>query len=127
MIRPPERLADGELESRLRAAGVQDPQLHAEFYSNVYGTRNIKDTAEKMGLSHSQWVNISAELLKLGFAVNTGWSQYQSAGSAASVDATTNACKCSASDNPSGFGARSHDTQHSGKQQPHKAGIAGYL
>jgi hypothetical protein len=66
LLRPPERLADGELEKRLRAARVQDPQLHAEFYSNIYGTRNIKDTAEKMGLSHSQWVNISADLLKLG-------------------------------------------------------------
>ncbi|MCC7527648.1 MAG: DUF4388 domain-containing protein [Candidatus Melainabacteria bacterium] len=66
LLRPPERLADGELERRLRTARVRDPQLHAEFYSNIYGTRNIKDTAEKMGLSHSQWVNISAGLLKLG-------------------------------------------------------------
>jgi len=66
LLRPPERLAEGELENRLRAARVRDPQLHAEFYSNVYGTRNIKDTAEKMGLSHSQWVNIAADLLKLG-------------------------------------------------------------
>ncbi|MBX9950648.1 MAG: DUF4388 domain-containing protein [Candidatus Obscuribacterales bacterium] len=66
LLRPPGRLAEGELENRLRAARVRDPQLHAEFYSNVYGTRNIKDTAEKMGLSHSQWVNIAADLLKLG-------------------------------------------------------------
>ncbi|HIA53302.1 MAG TPA: DUF4388 domain-containing protein [Candidatus Melainabacteria bacterium] len=66
LLRPPERLAEGELENRLRLARVRDPHLHAEFYSNVYGTRNIKDTAEKMGLSHSQWVNIAADLLKLG-------------------------------------------------------------
>ncbi len=66
LLRPPERLAEGELETRLRNARVRDPNLHAEFYSNVYGTRNIKDTAEKMGLAHSQWVTIAADLLKLG-------------------------------------------------------------
>jgi GGDEF domain-containing protein len=66
LLRPQERLADGELEHRLQMHRVPDPQLHAEFYSNIYGTRNIKDTAEKMGLSHSQWVNIAADLLKLG-------------------------------------------------------------
>lgn len=69
LLRPQERLAEGELESRLQQHHVPDPQLHAEFYSNVYGTRNIKDTAEKMGLSHSQWVNIAADLLKLGLLV----------------------------------------------------------
>lgn len=66
LLRPPERLAEGELETRLRNARVRDPNLHAEFYSNVYGTRNIKDTAEKMGLAHSQWVTIAADLLRLG-------------------------------------------------------------
>lgn len=66
LLRPPERLAEGELEHRLQLHRVPDPQLHAEFYSNIYGTRNIKDTAEKMGLSHSQWVNIAADLLKMG-------------------------------------------------------------
>ncbi len=66
LVRPPARHAVGEIERRLKKGQPIDTTMQMEFYSNIYGTRNLKDTAEKLGLTPSQWVSISANLLQLG-------------------------------------------------------------
>ncbi len=38
----------------------------SEFYSNIYGTLNLADVAEKLGLRRSQWVMAAAHFLKQG-------------------------------------------------------------
>ncbi|HEY9715784.1 MAG TPA: DUF4388 domain-containing protein, partial [Chroococcales cyanobacterium] len=48
LMRPPGRLADGEFEQRIAKGQRIDQRMQSEFYSNTYGTRNIKDTAEKL-------------------------------------------------------------------------------
>lgn len=66
LVRPPTRHAPGEVEQRLKDGQPIDPNLQMEFYSNIYGTRNIKDTAEKLNLTPSRWTSITANLLQLG-------------------------------------------------------------
>lgn len=38
----------------------------SEFYSSIYGTLNLADVAEKLGLRRSQWVMAAAHFLKQG-------------------------------------------------------------
>ncbi len=66
LVRPPARHAVGEVERRLKKGQPIDTTMQMEFYSNIYGTRNLKDTAEKLALTPSQWVSITANLLQLG-------------------------------------------------------------
>lgn len=66
LVRPPGRPAPGEIEERLKKGQPIDVNLQMEFYSNIYGTRNIKDTAEKLSLAPSRWTSITANLLQLG-------------------------------------------------------------
>lgn len=66
LVRPPTRPAPGEIEERLKKGQPIDFNVQMEFYSNIYGTRNIKDTAEKLSLVPSRWTSITANLLQLG-------------------------------------------------------------
>lgn len=66
LVRPPTRPAPGEVEQRLKDGQQIDANIQMEFYSNIYGTRNIKDTAEKLTLQPSRWTSITANLLQLG-------------------------------------------------------------
>ncbi|MBI2810574.1 MAG: DUF4388 domain-containing protein [Candidatus Melainabacteria bacterium] len=66
LVRPPTRPAPGEIEERLKKGQPIDFNIQMEFYSNIYGTRNIKDTAEKLSLVPSRWTSITANLLQLG-------------------------------------------------------------
>jgi Domain of unknown function (DUF4388) len=66
LVRPPTRPAPGEIEQRLKDGQSLDANIQMEFYSNIYGTRNIKDTAEKLSLQPSRWTSITANLLQLG-------------------------------------------------------------
>lgn len=66
LLRPPGKLAPGELEARLARGASIDPRAQTEFYGNIYGTLNLKDIAERMGLRHDQWVTMAANLLRLG-------------------------------------------------------------
>lgn len=66
LVRPPTRPAPGEVEQRLKDGQQIDANIQMEFYSNIYGTRNIKDTAEKLNLQPSRWTSITANLLQLG-------------------------------------------------------------
>ncbi len=66
LVRPPTRPAPGEVEERLKKGQPIDHTVQMEFYSNIYGTRNIKDTAEKLSLVPSRWTSITANLLQLG-------------------------------------------------------------
>jgi GGDEF domain-containing protein len=64
--RPAVRHAIGEVEQRLKKGLQFNINTQMDFYSNIYGTRNIKDTAGKLSLPPSQWVSITANLLQLG-------------------------------------------------------------
>jgi len=66
LLRPPGKLAPGELEARLARGASIDPRTQTEFFGNIYGTLNLKDIAERMGLRHDQWVTMAANLLRLG-------------------------------------------------------------
>ncbi|CAN5185443.1 hypothetical protein BH10CYA1_BH10CYA1_41070 [soil metagenome] len=66
LVRPPTRPAPGEIEERLKKGQPIDFNVQMEFYSNIYGTRNIKDTAEKLSLVPSRWTSIAANMLQLG-------------------------------------------------------------
>ncbi|MCA9805092.1 MAG: DUF4388 domain-containing protein [Cyanobacteria bacterium HKST-UBA02] len=66
LLRPPGKLAPGELEARLARGASIDPRAQSDFFGNIYGTLNLKDIAERMGLRHDQWVTMAANLLRLG-------------------------------------------------------------
>ncbi|MBZ0189460.1 MAG: DUF4388 domain-containing protein, partial [Candidatus Obscuribacterales bacterium] len=66
LLRPPGKLAEGELEQRLSRGARIDPASQIEFYGNIYGTLNLKDIGEKMSLRHDVWVAMTANLLRLG-------------------------------------------------------------
>lgn len=64
--RAPGRLTPEELEKRLLEGMPLGLTVQKEFYGNVYGTLNLKDVADKMGLSQARWMAIVVNLLKLG-------------------------------------------------------------
>jgi len=66
LMRPPTRVSTEDIEKRLKDGQPIDTNIQMEFYSNIYGTRNIKDTAEKLSLQPSRWTSIAANLLQLG-------------------------------------------------------------
>lgn len=66
LMRPPTRVTPEDVEKRLKDGQPIDTNMQMEFYSNIYGTRNIKDTAEKLRLQPSRWTSITANLLQLG-------------------------------------------------------------
>ncbi|HEY9785097.1 MAG TPA: DUF4388 domain-containing protein, partial [Candidatus Obscuribacterales bacterium] len=78
LLRPPGKMSPKEIDRRLARGQRIDRAMQAEFYSNIYGTRNIKDTAEKLNLTTSQWVSITANLLQLGILLTPDGRNVQS-------------------------------------------------
>lgn len=56
-----------EVASRcVKQCKTVESSVLSEFYSNIYGTLNLADVAEKLGLRRSQWVMAAAHFLKQG-------------------------------------------------------------
>lgn len=66
LLRSALKLNEQELEKVLVAGAPISIKMQKEFYGNIYGTLNIKDIAQKMVLSESQWMATVSNLLRLG-------------------------------------------------------------
>lgn len=56
-----------EVASRcVKQCKTVESSVLSEFYSSIYGTLNLGDVAEKLGLRRSQWVMAAAHFLKQG-------------------------------------------------------------
>jgi hypothetical protein len=66
LLRSAVKLTEQELEKTLISGAPLSMKMQKEFYGNIYGTLNIKDIAQKMNLSESQWMATVANLLRLG-------------------------------------------------------------
>ncbi|MDX1986050.1 MAG: DUF4388 domain-containing protein [Candidatus Obscuribacter sp.] len=56
-----------EVASRcIKQCKTLESSVLSEFYSSIYGTLNLGDVAEKLGLRRSQWVMAAAHFLKQG-------------------------------------------------------------
>jgi hypothetical protein len=66
LLRASGRLNEGELKQRLAMGKPIDLKRQTDFFGNIYGTANLKDVAERMGLQQSEWVAIATNMLELG-------------------------------------------------------------
>jgi len=60
------KLSKRKLEAIVSLSSLHNAQTMLEMYGNIYGTLNLTDVAERMGIRRSEWVSAAAELLRLG-------------------------------------------------------------
>ncbi len=60
------KLSKRKLEAIINLSSLHNAQTMLEMYGNIYGTLNLTDVAERMGIRRSEWVSAAAELLRLG-------------------------------------------------------------
>ncbi len=60
------KVSSDQLLQIVRLAQFYKPQKLIDAYSNIYGTLNLIDVAERSGLTRSDWILAAAQLLQLG-------------------------------------------------------------